>query len=302
MWFKNLCLYRFTEPFTLSAAELEEKLQTLVFKPCGNHELFRFGWTPPLGRHSQQLIHSANGFFMICGKKQEKVLPMPVVNERLTEKIEELENQLGKKPTKKQRDDIKDEIIFELLPKAFAFSKKTYAYIDPNGGWLIIDVASTKKAEEILSHLRKCIDTLPAAPIITNEKPVSVMTQWLTNQQPPINVNIENECELRSPDDEGAIIRCKRHDLSLPEIKNHLDSGKQVIKLSISWADRLSFIIDENMAIKRLKFLDLIQEQASDIETTNEAEQFDADFSIMSLELAGFLPRLLEWFGGESKI
>jgi len=284
------------------AAELEEKLQTLVFKPCGNHELFRFGWTPPLGRHSQQLIHSANGFFMICGKKQEKVLPMPVVNERLTEKIEELENQLGKKPTKKQRDDIKDEIIFELLPKAFAFSKKTYAYIDPNGGWLIIDVASTKKAEEILSHLRKCFDTLPAAPIITNEKPVSVMTQWLTNQQPPINVNIENECELRSPDDEGAIIRCKRHDLSLPEIKNHLDSGKQVIKLSISWADRLSFIIDENMAIKRLKFLDLIQEQASDIETTNEAEQFDADFSIMSLELAGFLPRLLEWFGGESKI
>ena len=128
------------------------------------------------------------------------------------------------------------------------------------------------------------------------------MTQWLTNHQAPNDVNIEDECELRSPDDEGAIIRCKRHDLSLPEIKNHLDSGKRVIKLSISWADRLAFIIDENLAIKRLKFLDLIQDQVSEIETTNEAEQFDADFSIMSLELAGFLPRLLEWFGGESKI
>ncbi len=301
MWFKNLALYRFTEPFTLSAAELEEKLQPLVFKPCGNQDLFRFGWTPPLGRHSQQLVHSANGFFMICGKKQEKVLPTPVINELLVEKIEELENQLGKKPSKKQRDDIKDEIIFQLLPKAFAFSKKTYAYIDPKGGWLIVDAASTKKAEEILSHLRKCLETLPVIPIITNEKPVSVMTQWLMNNQNPNDVIIEDECELRSPDEEGAIIRCKRHDLTLPEIKNHLDTGKQVIKLSISWADRLAFIIDENMAIKRLKFLDLIQEQASEIETANEAEQFDADFSIMSLELAGFLPRLLEWFGGENK-
>ncbi len=302
MWFKNLTLYRFTEPFTLSATELEEKLQTKVFKPCGNQELFRFGWTAPLGRHSQQLVHSANGFLMICGKKQEKLLPTPVINELLVEKVAELENQLGKKPSKKQRDSIKDKIIFELLPKAFTFSKKTYAYIDPKGGWLIVDAASTKKAEEILSNLRKCIDTLPVAPIITNEKPASVMTQWLMNNQNPNDVNIEDECELRTPDKEGAIIRCKRHDLSLPEIKNHLDSGKQVIKLSISWADRLTFIIDESIAIKRLKFLDLIQEQASEIETTNEIEQFDADFSIMSLELAGFLPRLLEWFGGENKI
>jgi hypothetical protein len=74
----------------------------------------------------------------------------------------------------------------------------------------------------------------------------------------------------------------------LPEIKNHLDSGKQVIKLAMSWADRLSFVLDESLAVKRLKFLDLIQEQAADIEAFDETEQFDADFSIMSAELAQF--------------
>lgn len=300
MWFKNLALYRFTEPFTLSPTELEDKLQPLAFKPCVSQELFRFGWTAPLGQNSQQLVHAANGYFMICGKKQEKVLPTPVINELLVERIQEIEDQQGKKPTKKQRDEIKDEIIFDLLPKAFAFSKKTYAYIDPKGGWLIIDAASTKKAEEILSHLRKCLETLPVVPPLTKEKPVTIMTQWLMDNQSPNDVNIEDECELRAQDDEGAIIRCKRHDLSLPEIKYHLDSGKQVLKLSLSWADRLTFILDENLAIKRLKFLDLIQEQASDIETSNDAEQFDVDFSIMSAELAGFLPRLLEWFGGEN--
>jgi len=98
------------------------------------------------------------------------------------------------------------------------------------------------------------------------------------------------------------VIRCKRHDLSLPEIKNHLDIGKQVIKLAMSWDNRLSFILDENLSVKRLKFLDLVQDQVSDTQVDSEAARFDVDFSIMTLELANFIPRLLELFGGELKV
>ena len=127
------------------------------------------------------------------------------------------------------------------------------------------------------------------------------MTGWLLNNEAPHDITIEDECELRSPEEAGGIIRCKRHDLALPEIKNHLDTGKEVIKLAVNWADRISFIIDENLAIKRLRFLDLIQDQVADIEANNDAEKFDVDFSIMSLELANFLPRLIELFGGENK-
>jgi recombination associated protein RdgC len=126
------------------------------------------------------------------------------------------------------------------------------------------------------------------------------MTEWLNTSITPKDIFIEDECELRSPEEEGGIIRCKRHDLALPEIKNHLASGKQVIKLALSWSERLSFILDENLAIKRLKFLDLIQEQTADIETYGDIEQFDADFSIMTAELALFLPRLLELFNTEA--
>jgi recombination associated protein RdgC len=238
---------------------------------------------------------------MLCGKKEERVLPASVVNEMMQEKILETEEQQGRKLSKKERTAIKDELIFELLPRAFTFSNKTYAYVDPKGGWLIVDAASAKKAEDLLSSLRKSLGSLPAVPLNTIEKPIKVMTEWLVNNQPPDDIIIEDECELRAPEEAGGIIRCKRHDLSLPEIKNHLDTGKEVIKLAVSWADRLSFIIDENLAVKRLKFLDLIQDQVSDIDTDSEAAQFDVDFSIMSLELANFLPRLLEIFGGENR-
>jgi recombination associated protein RdgC len=246
-------------------------------------------------------VHTANGFMMICGKKQEKVIPAAVVNEMVQQKILDAEDQQGRKLSKKERTAIKDELIFELLPRAFTYSNKTYAYIDPKGGWLIVDAASSKKAEDLLSLLRKCLGSLPAVPLNTIEKPIATMTAWLTNNTAPADITIEDECELRAPEEEGGIIRCKRHDLSLPEIKNHLDTGKEVIKLAVSWADRLSFIIDENLAVKRLKFLDLIQDQVADIETYDQAEQFDVDFSIMSLELANFLPRLVELFGGENK-
>ena len=301
MWFKNLALFRFTEPFTLSSKELEEKLDQIRFRPCGQHEEFSFGWTAPLGRSSEQLIHTSNSFMMFCAQKEEKVLPAAVINEIFVERILEAEEQQGRKLAKKERTSIREELIFELLPKAFTFTRRTFAYIDPKGGWLVVDAASTNKAEDLVSLLRKCLGSLPVIPPVTKEKPSATMSQWLIDQNIPNNITLEDECELRSPDEEGGIIRCKHQDLSQPEIKHHLDSGKQVVKLAVSWADRMAFIIDESLTVKRLRFLELIQDQAGEIQADDEAMQFDADFSIMSMELKKFLPQLLELFGGENK-
>jgi recombination associated protein RdgC len=301
MWFKNLSVFRLTEAFTLTPEELEKKLEPLAFRPCGSHEEFTFGWTSPLGKTGQQLTHNVNDFIMLCGKKEERVLPAAVINEIVQEKIIEKEEHEARKLSKKERTEIKDEIIFDLMPKAFTFTRKIYAYVDPKGGWLVVDTASAKSAEDLLSMLRKSLGSLPAVPLNTIDKPITTMTDWLLNNKAPDDITIEDECELRSPEEAGGIIRCKRHDLALPEIKNHLDTGKEVIKLAVSWADRLSFIIDENLSVKRLRFLDLIQDQVADIETDDEAAQFDVDFSIMSAELSSFLPRLIELFGGENK-
>ncbi len=302
MWFKNLAIYRFTEPFDLTAEALEQKLQQQPFKPCGGHDEFSFGWTSPLGKNFDALVHANNGFFMFCAKKEEKVIPASVINEMLQERIGEIEEREARKVAGKERTRIKDELIFELLPRAFSFSRKTYAYIDSRGGWLVVDAASPKKAEDVLSQLRKCLGSLPVVPIGASVKSAPIMTAWLLHHDAPKDIVIEDECELRSQEEEGAIIRCKRHDLALPEIKNHLDSGKQVIKLAVTWGDRISFVLDENLLVKRLKFLDLIQEQVADIEAIDDVEQFDADFSIMSAELAQFFPRLLELFNAENNV
>jgi recombination associated protein RdgC len=239
---------------------------------------------------------------MLCAKKEERVLPTAVVNELVQERIAEDEDKLGRRLSKKERSALKDEVIFEALPKAFTFSRKSFAYIDTKGGWFIANSSSVKAAEDLLSLLRKSLGSLPAIPLNTINRPTTIMTQWLVDEAAiPDDIAIEDECELRQPEENGAIVRCKRHDLTLPEIKNHLDSGKEVIKLAINWNDRLAFILDETLAIKRLRFLELIQNERSAVEVHDEAGRFDADFAIMSLELSQFLPRLLDLFGGEAK-
>lgn len=298
MWFKNLCLFRLTEPFVLSPDELAEKLQPSEFRPCGGHDPVSMGWVSPLAA-SGSLVYAANGRLMLCLKKQERVLPDSVVNEILAEKADVFESEQGRAMSKKERGRAKDEIIFDLLPKAFTYSRKLYAYIDAPSGWLIVDSASSKSAEDLLSLLRKSLGSLPAVPVSTANNPVKVMTQWLAGQDVPNDMVVADECELRAMGDDAGVIRCKRHDLKAPEIQNHLDSGKEAVKLALNWDERLSFVMDHQFYLKRLKFLDLVQNQLKDMDIEDEASRFDADFAIMTEELGHFLPRLLELFGGE---
>ena len=302
MWFKNLSLLRFTEAFTLNAEELQERLETGRFQACGSLEPMSYGWTPPLGRDDGPLVHATGGRFMICALREEKILPASVVNEILAERIAEIEDRKGNPVRKKERDALRDDIIHELLPRAFSFTRKLYAYIDPKAGWLVVDSASAKKTEELASWLRRCLETLPVTLPAVSERPAAVLTRWLAEGAPPADIVIESECELRANDEEGAVIRCKNHDLAAPEIQHHLEAGKEVVKLAVNWNERLGFVLDDALGIKRLRFLDAIQEQAADIEAADEAERFDADFALMSLELAAFLPRLLELFGGENTL
>jgi recombination associated protein RdgC len=298
MFFKNLQLYRFTEPFTLSAPELEEYLQQRQFRPCGSLEPVSLGWTPVIG---ETLTHAANGFVMFCLKKEEKLLPTSVVNEIVVERVAEIEEAQGRIVRRKERDGIREEVLQDLLPRAFTHSKKIHAYLDPTGGWLVVDSASAKKAEELCSVLRQCLGSLPVTPIATRERPSAILTHWLTHSEIPAGLTLETECELRSPEEDGGIVKCLRHDLGADEIRNHLEAGKEAVKVALTWNDRLSFVLDETLAIKRLRFLDGVQEEAASVDTEDAAARFDADFALMSLELRNLFDGLFAAFGGLQK-
>lgn len=298
MWFKNLLVYRFTKPFSLSAEELDEQLAQKPFMPCGSQDMITSGWVAPIGLPDAPLVHANGGCLMVCLQRQQKVLPASVVNEVLAEKVEEIKEAEDRAVGRKERQELKDQIIFELLPRAFSRTGKLYAYIDTAQQLLIVNASSPNRADELVSVLRETIGTVPVIPLRSPRAPTAAMTEWLQSGSGPAEFALGGECELRDKADETAVIRCKNQDLQSPEIKNHLDSGMLASKLELIWDGGIECLVDSNLAVKRLRFGDLIMDKVGDVHAESAAEQFDVDFTIMTGELARFLPALADAFGG----
>ena len=301
MWFRNLQLYHLQQAFDLNPEELHEKLEPQSARECGSMEPSTYGWVKPLGRNSSQLTHATNGCIMLCTRSEEKILPASVIREKLAQKVEEIEEAESRKVRRREKEELKDILMQQLLPQAFTKSSLTYAYIDTKGRWLLVDASSPKKAEELINLLRESLGSLRVKPLVPAQSPTAVMTSWLAERAPQDGFVVVDECELRDPMDEGGIIRCRRQDLMGDEIAPNLKAGKQVVRLALEWAERISFVLCEDLSIKRLGFMDMIQEEAAEVAAEDDSARFDADFTIMSLELGRFIPALLEQFGGLEK-
>ncbi len=298
MFFKNLYLLTLDQGFTMSPEALDDAMQVHEFKPCATLQAFSFGWVSPIGKEDAPLVHAANGCLMVCAQREEKILPSQVVAETLAEKIAEIEEREGMPVRKAQRDTLREEIIHDLLPRAFSFTRRLYAYIDLATGWLVVDSASAARAEELASLLRQSLGSLPAAPPSTQLPPAQVMTRWLHTKDLPAGIGVRADCSLKAEDESGEEIIFRHADLSQDELQAHLDAGLAVKQLALSWRDRLSFTLDSQLRVKRLRFLDLVQEERMGIETDSPEASFDADFAIMSGELREFIPALVKLFGG----
>lgn len=301
MWFKNLSLYRFVQRFSWDAEEIDARLAARAFRPVAELELSFTGWVSPLGHERPPAVHATGGHLMFCARKEEKVMPAAAVRDALDARVREIEQREGRPVRGRRRAEIKDDVVFEMLPRAFTRSGMTFAWVDPREGWLVVDAASPRKAEELIGLLRETLDTLPVVPLTVATAPPAVMTGWLTTGEIPGGFQVEDECDLLDPGEDRGTVRVRRQDLGSDEIRTHLDAGKLVTQLALTFEDRLSFVLDQRLTVKRLKFLDVVQEAAREVDAESAAERFDTDFAVMSLELARFLPRLVEAFGGEGR-
>ena len=300
MWFRNLLVYRLTQDLPFVADELQAALAAKPARPCASQELTTYGFVAPFGKGADApLVHVSQDLILIAARKEDRILPGSVVRDALKEKVEEIEAEQMRKVYKKERDQLKDEIIQAFLPRAFIRRSTTFAAIAPKQGLILVNSASPKRAEDLLSTLREAIGSLPVRPLTVKMAPTAVLTEWVKTQQAAEHFTALDECELRDPQEDGGIIRCKRQDMTSDEIQLHLSTGKQVTQLSLAWQDKLSFVLDEKMIVKRLRFEDLLQDQAEQDGGDDDLSQQDASFTLMMLTFGEFLPQLFDALGGE---
>ena len=300
MFFRSALIYRITQDLQLTAEALEAALRNKPARACASQELSTYGFVAPIGKgENAPLAHASQGCYLIACRKEERILPSSVVRDALAEKIEEIEDQQCRKVYKKERDQLKDEIVQAFLPRAFIRRKTTHAAIDTVRGLIFVDASSHKAAEDLLSTLREALGSLPVRQLSVKVAPSATFTHWIKTQEASNELRLLDRATFADTHEDGGKVVATGQDLGSDEIQNHLAAGKLVTNLALAWSDKLSFRLDKKLAIKGLRFEDLLQEQAEQDGGDDALAQADASFVLMMLTFREFVPALIEALGGE---
>lgn len=283
MFFRNLTLFRF--PTTLDFSQLDTLLPEMVLKPVGALDMSSRGFVPPFGRGDDVLAHRSGESLWLTVGGEDKILPGSVVNDLLAKKLAEIEEKEGRKPGGRTRKRLKEDLVHELLPRAFVKSSRTDALLDLEHGFAAVDTSSRKNAETVVSEIRHAMGSFPALPLNAEVAPRSILTGWIAGEALPEGLALGEECELKDAMDGGAVVKCQNQDLQGDEIAKHLEAGKQVTRLALTLDDHLSFVLGEDLVIRKLKFLDGAVDQLENTEQEDLRAELGARFALMSGEV-----------------
>lgn len=283
MFFRNLTFFRY--PASLGLEALDAGLDECQLKPVGPLELSSRGFISPFGRDSEVLAaRQADALWLTMGG-EDRLLPGAVVNDMLSRKLDEIEQKEGQRPGGRTRKRLKDELVTELLPRAFVKPSRTDALIDTGHGVIAIDTSSRKTGESVVSEVRRALGSFPALPLNAEIAPRSVLTGWVAGGEMPEGLVIGEECELRDPVDQGAVVKVQRMDLHSDEIARHLESGKQVTRLALSLDDHVSFVLGEDLVVRKFKLLEGAVDTLESTDADDMRAELDARFVLMAAEV-----------------
>ena len=283
MFFRNLTFFRF--PSTLNFDELDAGLAEHALKPVGPLELFSRGFVSPFGRDGEALSHRIGDAIWISAGSEDKLLPGAVVNDLLQKKLAEIEEKEGRRLGGRARKRMKEDLVHELLPRAFVRPSRTDAILDLAHGYIAVDTSSRKSAEAVVSDVRQALGSFPALPLNAEVAPRSVLTGWVAGDPLPEGLSLGDECELRDAADKGAVVKCQRLELQCEEIAKHLEAGMQVARLALTLDDHVSFVLGEDLIVRKVKLLDGAVDSLESTEREDLRAELDARFALFSAEL-----------------
>lgn len=289
MWFNNALVYRYE---LADNASLSDLLAEESLKPCPPHARFIYGWLPAF---ADELIQEVAGSSLICLGKEERILPRGVINKLLAERISALETQQGRIIKRAEKAQMAEDLEFELLPKSFCVQKRLQAILDSKAKRLIINTASANQASQLTGLLRKSIPGIQLEPLSHHENLAMRFAEWITNPETlPESFQLASDCLLFAPDDDKKRFTCKGYELPAEEILSLLSQGLVAAELSLIWKERIQLTLTDTLTFKRLKSLEYLVDEFSEINQLDEEyQQRDAALTLLSGELRHLTDDLL---------
>ena len=291
MWYKQLSAFWLPSP--PSAALLEAALMTARHQPPAGLDWFAEGFVPPTP-FSGDLVVNTGGTLGFALKREEKILPAAVIREQVQKRVDKIEREEARTVGRKEKQELKQQITDDLLPRALTRSSRTNGLIA--GNWLLIDTAAAPKAEKLLTHLRQILGGLDAKLPRTKESPRSLMTKWLLSGEADGSFELGDSAVLIGGSDNAPRVKIDRSDLTREDVVRHVKNGLDVWEMGLVWRDRLYFTLTADFALKRINYLDVLTQEA---EVGDDAASLAyATQTLMAAVLAEVLDELAELAGG----
>ncbi len=295
-------IYRLVSGWPATVEPLETALQEAQFVECGASQEKSVGWVEPRGHAHGPLVEVVGGQWLLKLMMEVKVVPGSVIKRKVQDQVDHIESSTGRKPGKKEKREISDDVRLSLLPMAFSKQSSVQVWVDPAANLLLTDAGSQAKADEVMTWLIKAVDGLVVQLVNTQTSPSAAMADWLGTQEAPSGFSVDRECELKAADESRAVVRYTRHALDTEEVRQHITMGKMPTRLALTWGDRVSFVLTESLQLKKLAFLESVFEGAPSSPADGKDDNFDADVAIATGELRKLIPDLIEALGGEAAL
>ncbi|SBS28992.1 Recombination-associated protein RdgC [Marinomonas spartinae] len=294
MFFKTATLFQLKE--TVDFDKLEAALAEFPLKEVDSQDEFSFG-SMPLVRNSETWSLRSNDCLLMRFGKEEKNLPSSVVREALEEKVAEIELIEGRKVGRKEKADIKDELIFTMRPTAYAKRSDVWMHIDNKAGFIAIYSTSANMIEQAFKHLQTMLGSFPMTPLQAQVSPSATMTHWLLMNDVPASLETGATCDIQEPQtmDKAKIAFTNLEPLS-EDVTRHLQQGMNVKSLALRWTDKINFVLHDDLTIRKVKFDDAIKEAAFNDSQGGGLSDMDATFALASLTTRELFTSLCAWF------
>ena len=251
-------------------------------------------------------VRSVNNgeFLLVAVTEVERRIDSGGIKLAVQRRVAQIEQSQLRKVYKKERDQLKDEVIQASLPTALLREKTTYALIVPGADLIFVNAASPRKAELVLSLLREVLGSLPVRPVSAKLRPAASFTEWVKTSKCPSGLHLLDAVMMESTAAEGTKLAAVRADLESDEVINHLATGLEVTRLALGFEDKMGFMLDNNLRFSKVFFSDLLHDQADADAGAGDSDfnaLFDATVLIMGRTLMEMFPLLMTAVGGEER-
>jgi recombination associated protein RdgC len=281
MWLKNATIYGISPKAQFPV----EQLQAARFVPVDSLQMQSVGFSPV---RDDELAYKQGKHTLLRFTVEKKHIPGSAVAVMLEEKCAELAREQSFPPGKKQRKELKERIVDALLPRALSTRRTTAVWIDQDQHRIVIDSTSDSLCDEIVKALIKLYPTIEFQD--ARWPRAKVVTTWL-DDEPPTHFTVDDAVQLQYPGEKGKRVKFDRANLDAHDVQTHLAAGAYVDSVAMTFSSRLSFIMTDNMRIRRIKALDIVQEGR---EAESDVDRFDSDFALMTRELGCLIDALVQ--------